>query len=70
MSEIQAVLFDINKWTIISAHKWLMKHHIFPIKMPHITNRYIRFRINFPDRYRRLRTKTIENGIKFIIGFL
>lgn len=67
--EVQAVLFDVNKWDIINSHLWMQKHSIYPIKSPHITDNYIRYRIEDPDKYSRLRTKQVTPSIQFIIGY-
>lgn len=68
-SQVQAVLFDSDTWDIFGSHLWLQKHGIYPIKSPHITENYIRYRIQNPDKYKQLRTKQITPSIQFIIGF-
>lgn len=69
MSEIQSAIFDKDKWSIFDSHQWLIKHFIYPIKSPHVTNNYIRYRINDPEKYNRLRFQQIAPGINFVIGF-
>ena len=67
---VQAVIFDRDKWgDIFSAHQWLLQHGIYPVKMPHITDNFIRFRISNPKRFNHFITKKIGHGIELIIGF-
>lgn len=69
-SEIQAVLFDKNLWNQSQAMIWLKKHHISPLKKVHVTKRFLRYRINDPKQYKRLRTDKLAHfGIDLIIGF-
>lgn len=68
-AEIQAVLFDADKWDIFGSHLWMQKHGIYAVKSPHITDNFIRYRIQNPDKYTRLRTKQVSPSIQFIIGF-
>ena len=69
MSEIQAILFDRNYWTLKEAHTWLNEHSFYPIKRAHQTNQKIRFRLECPKKYRRFRTKRLTSGIELILGF-
>lgn len=69
MSSIQAVLFDRNYWDLKQTFEWLYNHHIYPMKKAHITNNYIRYRIQLPNKFNRLRTISTNDGIKFIIGY-
>lgn len=69
VSEVQAVLFDADYWNIFSSHLWLQKHGIYPKKSAHVTDNFIRYRINEPDKYSRMRTKQITPTIEFIIGY-
>jgi|WetSurMetagenome_2_1015567.scaffolds.fasta_scaffold00833_9 hypothetical protein len=62
---IQSIIFDKHLWTIISAHRWLIKHHIYPIKSPHVTKNYIHFRIKKPIGKNYV-TINIGNGIMII----
>jgi hypothetical protein len=68
MSTIQAVLFNKRYWNIISSHMWLIRHGIYPIKCPHVTNKYIRYRIKNPRYFSRLRIIRIHKHINIIIG--
>lgn len=69
MSGIQSVIFDKEKWPLFDSHQWLVKHDIYPIKSPHITNNFIRYRIKNPEDFNRMRMKDVGSGIKLIIGF-
>lgn len=69
VADVQAVLFDVNKWNILGSHLWLQKRSIFPIKSPHVTDKFIRYRIQNPDKYDRLKTKHITPTVQFIIGY-
>lgn len=66
---IQSVLFNKDYWNILGAHMWLTKHHIYPIKSPHVTKNFIRFRISDPNKYSRIRTKNIGDGVELVIGY-
>lgn len=66
---IQSILFDNRVWTLLAAHKWLMKNNIFPKKSAHMTKNHIRFRIEDPEKYQRFRTKKLDNGIDLVFGF-
>lgn len=48
MWQIQAILFDKNYWDLKTAKSALKYLNIKPMKH-HITEHYIRFRINTPD---------------------
>lgn len=69
---IQAVLFDKDKYTSLNAMKWLKKHDLTPIKRQHLTENYRRYRINEPNEFieNSFRTFPVIDGIKFIIGKL
>jgi hypothetical protein len=66
---IQSVLFNRDVWNIFSAHQWLIKHFLYPIKSPDITENFIRFRINNPSKYKRFITKKLPKDIEIIIGY-
>jgi len=70
MSHVQAVIFDNDVFKSENAREWLKKHYLRPIKPVHLTENYWRYRIQEPNYevYRYI-THTIDNGIKFIIGF-
>jgi hypothetical protein len=69
MSEIQSILFDKSKRSLIDSLEWLISHNITPMKI-HETVKFYRFRINDPKKYTHLITKKIpDKGISFIIGF-
>ena len=69
MSEVQAVIFDINKYNTKEARKWLKDNNYNPKKRVHKTENYLRYRIEEPEQYKRLRTKDLKNGVKLILGF-
>ena len=70
MSEVQAYLFDRNVYDIDDVYNYIEKHNIEVLKKPHITDRYIRVRINEPSKYNHFITKDLNNSIKIIIGFI
>jgi hypothetical protein len=67
--KIQSVTFDNTIWDIFRAHQWLVSHGLYPIKSPHMTDNYIRFRFMDPNKFERLRTNQLPNGVNLIIGF-
>lgn len=69
MSNIQAILFDINKWTPTRSRRWLMNHNHIPIKKAHKTERFYRYRLMEPNKNNRYITLNIGNGIEFIIEY-
>lgn len=69
MSEVQAILFDRNYWLPSEAEGWINLHNYRPIKAMHTSKNYYRFRIQNPDKFKRLRTLKIGNYISFIVGF-
>lgn len=66
---IQAVLFDKNRWTPKKASSWLRSHNYHPIKDVHETINNYRYRINEPEKYGKLRIKHLPDGISLIIGY-
>ena len=66
--KVQAVIFGKNHWTLGEAAAKVNSMGFKPIKKPHITSDYFRFRIRKPN-FRRYRTKTLHKGIKIIIGY-
>lgn len=69
MSKIQAILFDRDKYSKTDIFRFLKKHEFYPIKGIHTTNNYYRLRLKNPRKDKQYRTKTITNGIKFIIEY-
>ncbi len=65
---IQSVIFEKDKYTVPEALAYLKHHNLKPIKAPHITEEYIRMRVDTPH-YKKYITKDLKNGIKAIIGF-
>ena len=69
MSQIQAVLFKKSKFNSSSeARKALKAMKIKPMKRVHITDKYYRYRINDPKKYKRMRIKKGKD-FDLIIGF-
>jgi hypothetical protein len=68
-TEIQSILFDRNIWSIPNAYSWLVEHSIKPLKKPHLTEKYIRYRIRLPTKYKRFITRKTYNGISLVLGF-
>lgn len=67
--KIQAILFDRNIWTLLSAESWLKKHELYPIKKVHITKNYYRYRMTEPKKNKKYTTVKIDeyDGILFIL---
>ena len=68
-SERQAIIFNKHTWNIPSAKKWLKKHNITPIKSPHLTNNFIRFRLEDPTKFKSYATIKTKDDIDIIIGY-
>lgn len=69
MTEIQSILFHKHIWDIPDAYSWLINHDFKPIKAPHLTENYIRYRIKSPKKYKRFRTVKTHSGISLVLGF-
>lgn len=67
--EIQAILFDKSNWDLPMAKRWVREHGFRPRKEVHETRKFFRFRLQNPDKYSRLRTKVLSDGIEFVIGY-
>ena len=68
MTKIQAVLFDNNRYSFKTSQDWINKHNYIPIKNPHFTSNYIRYRIKNPDyNHHKYRIEHIGHGISFIL---
>jgi hypothetical protein len=65
----QAIIFDRHIWDVVSAKKWIKKHNIKPIKPPHLTDNFIRFRLEDPNKFKRFATIKTKEGIDIIIAF-
>jgi hypothetical protein len=65
---IQAVLLDKNKFTLVQAKKYIHDHKYKPIKAPHITDQFIRFRLVTPN-YKKFiyRIMDLSDGVKAIL---
>lgn len=72
-SIVQSIIFKKNYWSLDEAKKWIKDHpRYIPIKAPHETNNYYRFRIVNPDRDKYdFRTINFSSGgdIKAVIMF-
>ena len=64
---VQAILFEIDKWSTLSAKRWLRSHGFKPIKKVHTTDNYHRFRIKEPRDDYTYAIKDIGKGIKLIL---
>jgi hypothetical protein len=67
MSEVQAVLFPVSKWTEWLAERWLQEHKFTPMKAVHVTDNYLRYRIHDPKKYSSFATK--GTNPRLVIGF-
>ena len=66
---IQALLFDKKYFNLKNSLKWLKIHKYTPIKPPHITDNYIRFRLNDPKLFKSFRFIEFGKGVSAIYGF-
>lgn len=67
-SVIQALLFDVSKWTARKALMWLRKHDFVAIKKAHKTENFLRYRLKNPDeKLYDYRTIEFDDGIKAIV---
>jgi hypothetical protein len=65
--DIQAVLFNKDKWSTNSAKLWLKKHGYKPIKRAHMTENFYRYRLHEPVKGEEYRTiKLGQSGIELI----
>jgi len=69
MSDIQSISFENSKFTVESAKKFLFQHNLVPIKPPHLTLHFIRFRLKPPEQFSRFVTQHFKEGIHYIIGY-
>jgi hypothetical protein len=67
-SHIQSVLFDKTMYLGSEALNWLKKHKLKPIKKAHITDKYRRYRLQDPNKFKRFKTIK-KKGISLIVGF-
>lgn len=67
--QVQAVLFDRERFTRTKAKNWLRSHSIKAIKPVHETAHLLRYRVLEPSRFGRMRTKKIADGVAFVIGW-
>lgn len=65
---VQAVLFNNEIYTALSARRWLKRHNFEPIKKVDKTTRFLRYRIVEPNDKDIYRFKHITDDIHFIIG--
>lgn len=68
-THIQAMIFDINKFDITSARKWLINHNYKPSKNPRYTENYIRFRLLPPRSTAKYMTMSMGDGVKAILMY-
>ena len=66
---IQAVLFDKSTWATTDARKFLKNHKLSPIKRVHITDNYLRYRINEPIHGAKYRMVDFGHDVKVIIEY-
>ena len=66
---VQSVIFDKNKYSVQDAYHYLKKHGLKNIKAPHITDQYIRMRLEPPIYDNYITKQAGQVGIKYIIGF-
>ncbi len=69
MSEVQSVVFPKNKFSTTQARAFLKANNFNPIKRVDVTENTLRYRIVEPEKFKRIRTIKIKDGISLIIGF-
>jgi len=71
--EVQSVLLDRGSFPTRRMANDYIRHHNFRLvfrgKGAHLTEKYWRYRQRDPGRYARLRTRTVEPGVKHVIGY-
>lgn len=67
MTKIQAVIFRKKYYNIKDARYWLKINNLKPIKPPHQTVNFYRFRIMDPDQFKSFITKKFKT-FDLIIG--
>ncbi len=65
---LQSVIFDNDKWDVVSARKYMKERDIVPIKNVHKTEKHLRYRIRNPDYFSRFFSVKKKNGVIYIIG--
>lgn len=73
VSEIQSILFNKSYFTPEEAINWLYNHDKKYLKIDE-SKHFLRFRLNDPKKYSRIRTKRVTKngvyeGIDFVFGF-
>lgn len=68
-SYIQSILFNKTSFDKKKAEQWIKKHNFIPIKELHETNKYLRYRLQIPNKKHFYVTKKITEYITFIIGY-
>ena len=68
-SDVQAVLFPVDKWTPATALAWLQEYNLKPIEPVHKTKHHLRYRIVEPEVFRSFITKKLNSGVELIVGF-
>jgi hypothetical protein len=66
---IQSVIFDKKHFTISKALNYLKRYGLKNIKPPHITDNYIRMRIEQPIYKNYITKEASDSGVKYIVGF-
>ena len=66
---IQAVLFKKKKYTTTEARKYLKNNDMNPIKRVHITQNYLRYRLQPPELFNKFKMKKKGNNILYVIGW-
>ena len=63
---VQAILFPKDKYTLTQANTWIKAHKVKILKEPHITERYIRYRVSEPNDSKQYKTKELKGHIYVI----
>jgi hypothetical protein len=68
-SVTQAIIFDKFYWSPLETRKWLIMHHLIPIKPMHETKKFYRYRLRDPKDFKRIRTIKTKDHLDIIIGY-
>ena len=66
---IQSVIFDKKHYNIQQAMAYLKKHNLRNIKAAHITENFIRMRIEQPIYQNYITRQATDPNVKYIVGF-
>ena len=68
--ETQAIRFDRDQWTTRDARRWMTTHGVTPMKKVDKSAHQLRYRIQDPSQFSRMRTVTLGEGVSLIVGWI